>query len=219
MKLMLTRRSGANQCEAGPESVKAGGRVPKAMLVIVLGIGLSACDSRPSRSTTQDTDDPHAAAMADFKQRVDRYMAIHDEVERGSGAERQTTSPAEMETRREALRAGIRERRADAQPGDIFAPDVAAAFRQLLNPEVRGGTASSTRSAIREEGPGEFPLKPNAAYPEGASFATLPANVLAALPELPDHLEYRIIDTHLILRDVHANIVVDYMFDVMCAQC
>jgi hypothetical protein len=32
-------------------------------------------------------------------------------------------------------------------------------------------------------------------------------------------LEYRIVDQHLVLRDMHANIIVDYMYDVMCATC
>ena len=32
-------------------------------------------------------------------------------------------------------------------------------------------------------------------------------------------LEYRIVDTHLVLIDVDANIVVDYMLDVVCRAC
>jgi hypothetical protein len=32
-------------------------------------------------------------------------------------------------------------------------------------------------------------------------------------------LEYRIIDTHLVLTDIDADIVVDYMLDVMCQSC
>ena len=44
-------------------------------------------------------------------------------------------------------------------------------------------------------------------------------NVLKILPPLPSGLEYRIVDTHLILMDVAANSVVDYMLDVMCKTC
>ena len=51
----------------------------------------------------------------------------------------------------------------------------------------------------------------NATYPESQPLPTMPPNLLASLPKLPEDLEYRIIGRHLILRDVHANIIVDYI--------
>jgi hypothetical protein len=55
------------------------------------------------------------------------------------------------------------------------------------------------------------PLKVNAPYSEGAPLSTVPPNVLAALPQLPEALEYRVVGKHLILRDVKANIIVDFI--------
>jgi hypothetical protein len=43
----------------------------------------------------------------------------------------------------------------------------------------------------------------------------VPANLLANLPQLPEDVEYRIVDKHLILRDVDANIIVDYIPDAI----
>ena len=37
----------------------------------------------------------------------------------------------------------------------------------------------------------------------------MPPNLLAALPDLPEDLEYRIVNRDLILHDIDANIVVD----------
>jgi hypothetical protein len=54
-------------------------------------------------------------------------------------------------------------------------------------------------------------LNVNQPYPEGAPLPTMPANLLANLPRLPEDLEYRIVDRHLILRDVDANIIVDFV--------
>jgi len=54
----------------------------------------------------------------------------------------------------------------------------------------------------------------NAVFPDGA-LPTMPANVLQVLPRLPKQLEYRIVNTHLVLRDVQAGIIVDYMSHVM----
>ena len=36
-------------------------------------------------------------------------------------------------------------------------------------------------------------------------------NLLATLPQLPEDLEYRIVGKDLILRDVHANVIVDFI--------
>jgi hypothetical protein len=47
----------------------------------------------------------------------------------------------------------------------------------------------------------------------------MPVNVLKILPPLPEGLQYRIVDNHLLLMDVQANIIVDYILDVMCKTC
>jgi hypothetical protein len=54
-------------------------------------------------------------------------------------------------------------------------------------------------------------LKVNAVYPENAPLPTIPPNLLANLAQLPKDLEYRIVGRALILRDVHANLIVDYI--------
>ena len=51
----------------------------------------------------------------------------------------------------------------------------------------------------------------NASYPEGNALPTTPTNLLTRLPKLPEELEYRIVDDNLILRDVQANIIVDFL--------
>ena len=37
----------------------------------------------------------------------------------------------------------------------------------------------------------------------------LPANILAALPRLPDDIQYRFLGPHLVLHDIRANIILD----------
>jgi hypothetical protein len=43
----------------------------------------------------------------------------------------------------------------------------------------------------------------------------MPANILKLLPPLPEGLEYRFVDTALVIRDTRANLIVDYMPDAM----
>ena len=41
--------------------------------------------------------------------------------------------------------------------------------------------------------------------------ATMPPSLLAALPQLPKELEYRIIGKYLVLRDVDAALILDFI--------
>lgn len=71
----------------------------------------------------------------------------------------------------------------------------------------------NTRGSIKDEGPGAggFPFKVNDVYPKEQPLGTVPPNILAALPVLPEDTEYRFIDRHLILHDARANLIIDYM--------
>jgi hypothetical protein len=118
-----------------------------------------------------------------------------------------------------ALAMRIRFARHDARPGDLFTLPIATALRRAMDPELRGLAAIRARESIRDDAPVVFVFVVNGDYPAGASRSTMPGNVLKILPPLPMGLEYRIVDTHLVLMDLDANIVVDYVLDVMCKTC
>lgn len=160
------------------------------------------------------------ALLKDFQQRVEHYIKYQRGVEKAVGAEqKQVNDPAKIKAKQEALASSIRATRKHARPGDIFTPAIAAEFRRLLNPEVKGRHAGEIKEELKEdfgeegdEGkPKPVPLKVNARYPEGNPLPTVPANLLAALPTLPEDVEYRIINKNLILRDVDANLIVDFI--------
>jgi hypothetical protein len=62
-----------------------------------------------------------------------------------------------------------------------------------------------------EEGGKPVVLKVNATYPPDTPLPTTPPQVLMNLPKLPEQLEYRIIGKNMIIRDVEANIIVDFV--------
>jgi hypothetical protein len=156
---------------------------------------------------------PDGQALADFDARVQAYAALHDEMEKGAAKLKETPAPEEIVAAEQALAARIRAARAGAARGDLFTPAAERRFRQLLNPTMRGVRGQNTRGIIADEGPGEggFPFKVNDSYPKSQPLGTVPANILATLPPLPEHLEYRFVDRHLILRDARANLIVDYI--------
>ena len=157
--------------------------------------------------------------VSDFRRRADRYMKLHERLQKQGTRQRQRDDIGENLVSEQALAMRIRFARHDARPGDLFTPPIAMALRRALDPELRGVAALSVRESIREDAPATFVLVVNGSYPDGASRSIMPGNVLKILPPLPQGLEYRFVDTHLVLMDVEANIVVDYVLDVMCKTC
>ena len=62
---------------------------------------------------------------------------------------------------------------------------------------------------------GTVAFKVNAKYPEGQPKPTMPANLLLNLPPLPEPLEYRVVGQHLLLLDTAADLIVDYILNVI----
>jgi hypothetical protein len=160
-----------------------------------------------------------ADLVSDFMRRVDRYMQLHDKVQRLGTRQKQRDDIGENLVSQQALALRIRFARHDARPGDLFTPAIAMALRRAMDPELRGLSARTVRESIREDAPATFVLVVNGSFPAGDSRSTMPGNLLQILPPLPTGLEYRIVDTHLVLIDLDADIVVDYMLDVMCRAC
>ena len=160
-----------------------------------------------------------ADLASDFKRRVDRYMRLHDKVQKQGTRQKQRDDIGENLVSQQAMAMRIRFARHDARPGDLFTPTIAMSLRRAMDPVLRGAAALSARESIREDAPATFVLVVNGSVPQGDSRSTMPGNVLQILPPLPTGLEYRIVDTHLVLIDLAADIVVDYMLDVMCQTC
>ncbi len=152
-----------------------------------------------------------ARQLADFRDRVDKYVSLRKRAARDGPPLRETNDPAAIRAAQDGLAARIRALRADARAGDIFTVAVRPVFRRLLAPQLKGEGGRDTRAAINDDAPPSVPLKVNAKYPETAALPTVPANILAALPPLPKELEYRLVKKDLLLFDPEAEIIVDYL--------
>jgi len=157
---------------------------------------------------------PTAAAVNAFQHRVAEYMKVHEQAEAKVPDLKETGDPQKIATREAALGETIRSMRAGAKPGDVFAEE----FRPLLLQLIRDDFASRSakdRRALVEELPAKFQLTVNMTYPATLPLVTVPAKLLVVLPRLPEDLEYRILGRHLLLHDVKANIVVDFVRDAV----
>ena len=169
--------------------------------------------TEPAAQTSAPKANPDAQLLVDFKTRIDQYMELQNKLKKESPPLKETTDPARIKASQDALAMKIREARKTAKQGDIFTPEIRQLLRRLMYPEVKGPQGAETKAAITEE-TNEVKgvvLKVNAAYPDSAPLMTGPPNILAALPKLPEDLEYRFVNRHMILLDTHANLIVDYV--------
>jgi hypothetical protein len=143
--------------------------------------------------------------FVDFNSRVLAYDELRREAEKGLRPLTPTDNPAEIRKAVRARAKRIRAARADVREGDIFTPAISDSFKRALAEQ----TDSATCDAITDDNPGEFKARINGSYPEGAPLSTVPPNVLAALPALPDDLQYRFVGRHLVLLDGRSGLILD----------
>jgi hypothetical protein len=138
-------------------------------------------------------------------------------------------SPEQIAAHQKALAKAIQAGRAGAFQGEILFDGVAPVFLELLRSDLAGAKGRDARETIKdgnprtdkpptrpgEPKPKEVALVPNAPYPEGAPLSTVPPDLLAKLPKLPEPLEYRFVGGHLILHDSDASLVVDFLNEVV----
>ncbi len=144
---------------------------------------------------------------ADFSTRIQSYYELRSKLEQGLPALTVTDYPAEIRTAQQALAKRIRAAREGAERGEIFTPAISKEFRKVLLLEMN----DNTLAAIMDDNPGEFSHHINGIYPMGKPHSTMPPNILAVLPRLPDDIQYRFLGRHLILFDTRANVILDRM--------
>jgi hypothetical protein len=154
-----------------------------------------------------------ALLIADFTKRVQEYVDLHKKLERMLPERPEKLTPGEVDYHERALGRLIAQGRARAQHGDIFTKDGRAYFRRQIARALSGPGGAQVLSSIMDENPGGIQLHINGRYPDEIPFATMPPQVLAELPKLPEEMEFRFIGRRLILLDAHARLVVDYLDD------
>jgi hypothetical protein len=146
-----------------------------------------------------------------FVQRVDEYVALHRRLEGPLPREVVTSDLEALFAPRIALAAAIRTERAYARQGDIFTPAMASYFRLVVADALRQGGIEDMLAIVEDDNSVHIPARVNGDYPAGRSVSLMPPCLLAELPQLPPELQYRFVGRDLILWDVHAGLIVDYV--------
>lgn len=186
---------------------------------------LGACSSsaQPQQAQAQqmpkgNNTNPDAGLSADFRKRVDDYVKLRDKAENASPELKEKSQPAEITNAEKSIALHVRTARATAKRGDLFTPATQAMFRRMLRPALaKGSDAADNKAIIKDDAPEpkDVPFKVNAEYPKEVALSTVPPDVLAALPQLPEDVQYRFAGQHLILFDAKANLIIDFMSNAM----
>jgi hypothetical protein len=153
-----------------------------------------------------------AKLIADFTARVNKYVELRKKADDSAPPLKESKDAGKIKDAQQALVERIGAARTDAKQGDIFTPEIAAHFRQLMRPETK---EVGTKEIMKEDKVGAVPFKINGPYPDTKPLATSPPNILQALPPLPEDIDYRFVGKHLILRDSRANTIIDYMLNAI----
>jgi hypothetical protein len=178
----------------------------KASVIVVIAAGLYA-QAVPSGETP----------LADFDKRIASYMQIHKTAEEDLGALSPTKSPKQINEKMNSIAEGVRAKRSTAAQGDVFTPAIAAEFRKLIALNVKNRPKRISQS-IRSGERVAAKVKVNGSYPEGLPVQTMPPTLLASFPKLPTQLDYRLVGSTLVLRDVSANLIIDFLPNAIAIQ-
>ncbi len=165
---------------------------------------------RPAATSPSD-----AQALAAFNARLNEYTALHEKLDRTlPPLSNQTDSKARGE-HQQAIMLLMTEHRRGAKPGDLFTPEGERVIRRLLAQVFSGPEGAKLKSSIMDENQVVVKLAVNGRYPDEVPVSTMPPQVLAVLPKLPRNLEFRFMGARLVLLDVHAHTVADYIENVL----
>ena len=174
-------------------------------------VPLSATQQKATPAASRPVN-PNAATLKDFTKRVDEYVALHQKLESQLPDLAKQTTPEAIDKHERALAALIQSQRKAAKPGDLFTPAMQRLVRNMLRPIFSGKDGQQIKSEILDnEYKGAVKLAVNGRYPDDIPISTVPPQVLAQLPKLPEKLEYRFIRTSLILFDPHAHLIADFV--------
>ena len=153
------------------------------------------------------------AALRVFQERVESYAALHRRLAPPPAAAR-STDPLSRLLTSQYLASAIRGSRRAAQQGDIFTPQAAGVFRRLLADSIgeRDGETFLTELNSGEIVPRGMHPTVNEPYSMTRVY-WMPPDVRLGLPPLPAELDYRIAAHDLVLWDIYAGIVVDFVPD------
>jgi hypothetical protein len=157
-------------------------------------------------------------AMRQFQERVDSYAALHRRLAPPPAAIA-STDPISKLLSRNYLAAALRSARRFAQQGEIFTPEVATLFHWALADSIGERDGETFLAELNGGEPMPRGMHPDVNEPYTMTpLYRVPQEVRVGLPPLPAELDYRIAAHDLVLWDIYAGVVVDFIPNALTSR-
>jgi hypothetical protein len=165
--------------------------------------------NQPAQNLAPDLKSP---GFQEFSDRVQKYVQLHKSVEGTVPKLKATNEPELIVAHQKILARKIKAARAHAKRGDIFTPAAREDFLKAMASEFQGPQAPHAKATMKQGALlKEVHLHVNEIYPESIPYTSVPPTMLQKIPKLPEEVAYRAVSSDLVLLDVKANLVVDYL--------
>jgi len=198
----------------------------RAACVIVLVVAACSQACGPTLPPTQAPKQPDPTfdpLRSTFQAYVDQTQPYRKEAaqaqERVPGkAEPTPSAAAALRARQNTLAEALQTKlRPNAKPGEIITPPMADAIRHQLEALFKSERRDLIIDELAEQN-STPPTKHTVAINQLLDAPRLPPRLIEALPPLPKQLEYDFVGRTIVLRDVDAGVVVDYVPDALPEQ-
>ena len=178
-------------------------RVIGEALLLLLGVRMHAAQQPPNQV---------ASSIQEFEKRLQEYQKLRKTAKSELPRLKPTNSPEVITHHEHRLAHDIRKARSQARQGEIFTPEVSEEFRKLIAAAMQGPQKARIKESLGSAEPAtRHPLRVNETYPSNIPLQSTPPTLLLNLPTLPPELDYRVISHDLVLRDIEANLIVDFI--------
>jgi hypothetical protein len=165
--------------------------------------------------------DPLQSALQAYIDQTQPYRkeAAEAQEQVAGKAEATPSAATAVRTRQSVIVDAIRTKlRPNARQGDIFTPQTGAAIKRLFTQVMSSERRALILDELAEQAEGTTPSKVTLAVNQPLKAPRVPPRLMEMLPPLPKQLEYDFAGRALVLRDVDADLVVDFLPDVLPAQ-
>jgi hypothetical protein len=159
-----------------------------------------------------------AVALQEFQTRIQQYLVMREQISRNLKPLSTSPDGSELTARQETFAAALKKARAKARHSDLIPPLVAQQIVAAVRNDLQRRDAATQAGVFEEvlEIPGSALL--NRTYPPNQALPTVPPELLAKLPKLPDTLQYRFVGRDMAILDADLRVVVDYVAGVLPVQ-
>jgi hypothetical protein len=189
-------------------------RITAGLVLLVAALVTGTADRVRAQHAVFDED----AALRQFQERVESYASLHRRLCPPPAAVTGTDPISKLLTRN-YLAVALRGARRYAQQGEIFTPGVATLFQWKLADSI--GERDGETFLVELNGGEPMPrgMHPDVNEPYTMTpLYRIPPEVRLGLPPIPAELDYRIAARDLVLWDIYAGVVVDFVPDVLTSR-